>query len=167
MARVRLAGDGPPATDASAPAGGWLVAGVCSEYIQYCERGAAAGTLSAGHRDAAKWVLNSLCADCGALPVVDLKKGHVKAWLEGHTSWKSPATHRMLSAVVLAAFNHAQEDFGVASPLKGLKKPQARPRLASFTRKEEAFYRASDGPFRDFLFEALTPASGRSASWPG
>src|SRR5947209_1262104 len=118
--------------------------------------GAAAGTFSAGHRDNARWVLNSLCAYCGALPVAELKKGHVRVWLEGHPRWKSPATHRTLVAVVLAAFNHAEENFGVASPLKGLKKPQARPRLASFTEEEErALYRASDGPFRDFLFAAV------------
>jgi hypothetical protein len=36
------------------PAGGqWLVAGVCSEYLQYCQRGLANGEISKGHCDIA------------------------------------------------------------------------------------------------------------------
>ena len=39
------------ATDTRAAHGQWLVAGVCSDYLQYCERGLANGTISKGHRD--------------------------------------------------------------------------------------------------------------------
>src|SRR5256714_6113063 len=91
LARVRLAGDQPPA-DAPAPAGEWLVARVCSEYLQYCGRGLQAGTVSRDHHDGASRVLNDLCRYCGALPVAQLKKGHVSAWVDGHDGWKSPAT---------------------------------------------------------------------------
>ncbi|MFH1264928.1 MAG: hypothetical protein ABIK89_04330 [Planctomycetota bacterium] len=42
--------------------GPWLVVRVCSEYIQYCERGVTSGTISEGHRNnAASW-LNDRCS---------------------------------------------------------------------------------------------------------
>ncbi|REK25376.1 MAG: hypothetical protein DWQ42_11690 [Planctomycetota bacterium] len=52
----------------------WLVARVCSDYIQYCERGLANGTISRGHRNSTVTWLNDLCSCCGALRVVELKK---------------------------------------------------------------------------------------------
>ncbi|ADB18378.1 hypothetical protein Psta_3723 [Pirellula staleyi DSM 6068] len=61
----------------SVGSGDWIVARVCSEYLQYCDKGVAKGTLSKGHRDnSASW-LNDLCKYCGALPVSQLKKGHI------------------------------------------------------------------------------------------
>jgi integrase len=155
LARARLAGeDGPPAEPGAEEE--WLVARVCSEYLQYCEHGVANGTVSAGHRDGASWVLNDLCGYCGALPVARLKKGHIQTWIERHPRWKSPATHRSVLAIVLAAFNATERNFAVANPLKGLKKPASRPRLASFSREdEETLYQATDAPFRDFLFAAM------------
>jgi integrase len=109
-----------------------------------------------GHRDGAKWVLNDLCQYCGALPVAQLKKGHIGIWIGNHPRWRSPATHRSVLTIVVAAFNHAEEEFGVANPLQGLKKPAAKPRLHSFTREEEnAVYEATDESFRNFLFAAL------------
>jgi integrase len=155
LARIKLAGgelpEAPPPGDEA-----WLVARVCSEYLQYCERGVASRTLSAGHRDGATWVLNDLCRFCGALPVDQLQKAHIQTWVHDHPRWQSPATHRSVLTIVLAAFNHAQADFGVANPLQGLKKPQAQPRLHSFAREEEeTLYAATDEPFRDFLFAAV------------
>ena len=156
LARVQLAGDDAAAPGGPAPGEEWLVARVCSEYIQYCERGAAGGTLSRGHRDATMWVLNDLCGYCGALPIAQLTKAHVQTWIERHKGWKSPATHRCVIAMVLAAFNYAKDNFAQPNPLQGLKRPPARPRLQSFTREdEEALYRATDGPFRDFLFAGI------------
>jgi integrase len=155
LARVKL-GQGwqpevPPAT-----AEEWVVAKVCSEYIQYCERGAAKGTLSEGHRYNATWVLNDLCAFCGGLPVSQLKKGHIRTWLESHAKWKSPATFRTVIADVLAAFNYAEVNHDVPNPLKGLKKPPANPRLQSFSPEEEkAVYAATDRAHGDFLFVCL------------
>jgi hypothetical protein len=46
LARVKLAAGAPPEA-APAPGEPWLVARVCSEYLQYCDRGVANGTLSA------------------------------------------------------------------------------------------------------------------------
>ena len=78
----------------SAGSGQWLVARVCSEYIPYCERGLVHGTIGQGHRDnSVKW-LNDLYESSGALPVVQLKKGHVQTWIESHTTWHSTETHR-------------------------------------------------------------------------
>ncbi|WP_254508473.1 hypothetical protein [Anatilimnocola floriformis] len=49
-------------------------------------------------------------------------------WIEKHSTWKSTETHRGVISVVLAAFNRAEEMFGVMSPLKGLKKPAPKPK---------------------------------------
>jgi len=100
--------------------------------------------------------LNELCKFCGALPVSQLKKGHVKAWIENHPTWRSPATRRNAITSVLAAFNYAQEMHDVPNPLKGLKKPPPQPRLHSLSAEdEEALYQTADQCFRDFLFAAI------------
>lgn len=136
--------------------GQWLVARVCSDYIQYCEQGLAKGRISKSHRDNTVRWLNDLCTFCGALPVAQLKKGHVIKWLDGHDSWESSQTRRGVIAVVLAAFNRAEEMCGVTNPLQGLKKPKPQPRLASFTPAEEqALYEATEVCFRNFLFAAI------------
>ena len=58
--------------------------------------------------------------------------------------------------MVLAAFNRTEEMYGIASPLKGLKKPKAEPRLHSFSEEEEkALYAATEECFRNFLFVAI------------
>lgn len=108
-----------------------LVARVCSDYVQYCEKGLLKGQISKSHRDNSVRWLNDLCGYCGALPVAQLKKGHVEKWIDDHDTWKSSETRRGVVAVVLAAFNRAEELFGVANPIKGLKRPKPKPRLAS------------------------------------
>ena len=154
LAKVKVAGE----SDGTATFGRerWLVAKICSEYLQYCQRGVANKSLSENHcYNAAAW-LNDLCGYCGALAVTELKKGHIKTWLESHPTWRSSATHRSVVAVVLAAFNYAEEQFGVPSPLKGLKKPASQPRLHSFSPEDEqAVYGATEERFRDFLFAAV------------
>lgn len=155
LARMKLSGDGWPA--AAAPdMGNWIVARVCSDYIQYCERGLAGGTISKGHRDSAVSWLNDLCKYCGALAVADLKKDQVKTWLESHPTWRSRATHRSVIAIVLAAFNYATQTHGIRNPLVGLKKPAANPRLQSLSQKdEEILYTGCDEPFHNFLFALI------------
>jgi integrase len=138
-----------------APQNAWLVAKVCTEYIQHCQR-SAAGTISADYRDEVARYLNSFCAYCGGLPVAQLKKGHVNLWIESHQTWRSPAMHRNAIGIVLAAFNCAYRAHGVQSPLKCLKKPPPQSRLRSFsTEDENAIYQATNQPFRDFLFAAI------------
>ena len=47
-----------------------------------------AARISEGHRyNAASW-LNALCGYCGALPVDQLKKGHIRTWVERHATWR-------------------------------------------------------------------------------
>jgi integrase len=152
LARERLSWE----TETDTGRGEWLVARVCSDYIQYCQRGAANGSVSqAHHYNTAAW-LNDLCQFCGALPVAELKKGHIQSWIEDHKGWRSPATHRSVIAVVLAAFNRAQEMHGITNPLKGLKKPTASPRLHSLSEEEEqALYGATEPCFGNFLFAAI------------
>jgi len=95
--------------------------------------------------------LNELCRYCGALEVLELKRGDVSAWVESHPTWRSPVTRRNVITTVLAAFHHAETEHGVRSPLKGLKKPPQRPRLSSLTPEEgRAIYGATDEAFRNF-----------------
>ncbi|HEY2786935.1 MAG TPA: hypothetical protein VGJ05_18380, partial [Fimbriiglobus sp.] len=155
LARIKLtdAGERTPSPLAS---GEWVVAKVCSEYIQYCERGVSNGTISADHRTSTVHFLNDLCRDCGALPVALLKKTHIRQWVDRQSTWKSPATERSALTIVVAAFNYAANNFDVPMPLKGLKKPPSKPRLQSFTAADEAaLFAAVDPKFRDFLFAAL------------
>jgi len=155
LARLKLSGDGWPAGTEPDPAN-WIVARVCSEYLQYCERGLANGTISKGHRDNTVAFLNDLCKYCGALPVSELKKGQVKTWLEGHPTWRSPATHCAVIAIVQAAFNQGEETHGIRNPLVGLKRPRANPRLQSLSKEdEETLYTACDEPLRNLLFALI------------
>lgn len=136
--------------------GEWIVARVCSEYLQYCEQGFAQDTISRGHRDNSSVRLNDLCRHCGALPVAQLKKGHVQSWIEAQDTWVSPATRGSVISIIMAAFNRAEELFAIPNPLKGLKKPKAEPRLASFTPDEEqALYDHLEPSFKNFLFAAI------------
>jgi len=148
LARVRVAG-----TDESpAGSGEWLVARVCSEYLQYCSAGMAKGTISKSHHDNSVRFLNDLCAYCGALPVPQVRKGHVAKWVESHPTWASPATRRSALAIVSAAFGRAQELFGIVNPIKGLKKPVPEPRLHSISPDDEkALLAATEPRFREFL----------------
>jgi len=155
LAKEKLSWEAEAAGDAT-DNGPWLVARVCSEYLTYCERGLASGSISKSHRDNAVRWLNDLCEYCGALPVAKLKKAHCQTWLESHTTWRSSATRRGVLAIVLAAFNRAEEMHGVANPLKGLKKPSSRPRLDSISGEDEkALYGATEPCFGNFLFAAI------------
>jgi integrase len=156
MARVKLADPWQPPAEQPIATDDWLVAKVCSEYLQYCERGTANRALSQGHHRDSIRVLNDLCAYCGALGVAQLKKGHIRTWLESHSTWKSPATRRNALSIVLAAFNYVQQNHDVPNPLKGLKKPPAQPRLQSFSREDEqVLLGATDTAFGNFLRAAI------------
>jgi len=133
-----------------------LVAKVCSQYIQYCERGVAQSTLSEGHLLNTKAFLNELCGYCGAVHVSQLKKGHVEQWIGRHKGRKSPATRRSVLSIVLAAFNYARDNYHIVNPIKGLKKPSANPRLHSLSDEDEqAVYGATDTWFGNFVFVAI------------
>jgi len=154
LARLQVSGDlnGPaPVTEAD-----WIVARVCSDYLEHCKRSVASGAMSKSHHYQSTAYLNDLCGYCGALKVAELKKSHVQIWIENHSGWRSLATHRSVIAIVLAAFNRAEELHDVPSPLKGLKKPPSQPRLHSLSPKDEqTLYDATDECFRNFLFAAV------------
>ena len=155
LARVKVAGQWRPTAEPVVE-GEWLVARACSEYIQYCQRGAASGTISEGYRDEVVRYLNNFVEYCGALPVAQLTKGHVQHWGESHPTWRSPVTRRNALTIVLAALNHARDVHDVPHRLKGLKKPPSRPRLHSLSEQDEAaLYEATDEVFGDFLFAAI------------
>jgi integrase len=154
LARLQLSGDSNGPGPVAAP--DWIVARVCSEYLEHCRRSVASGAMSKSHHYQSAAYLNDLCGYCGALKVAELKKSHVQTWIENHSGWRSLATHRSVIAIVLAAFNRAEEMHDVPSPLKGLKKPPSQPRLQSLSpADEQALYDATDDYFRDFLFAAV------------
>ncbi len=126
LARVKVARQWRPAAESSV-ADEWVVAKVCSKFIQYCESGVVNGSISKGYRDEVVRRLNQLSNYCGALPVAQLKKGHIQHWVETQDTWRSPVTQRNAITIVLAAFNHSQEMHDIPNPLKGLKKPPSRP----------------------------------------
>ena len=154
-ARVKVAGDWRPEAEPSA-SDEWQVARVCSEYIEYCRRGATASSISVDYAAEVTRRLNQLCEYCGSLPISQLSKGHVEHWVESQTAWQSPVTRRNAITIVLAAFNRARDMHDVKHRLKGLKKPPSRPRLHSFTAGDEiSLYEATDEVFGDFLYAAI------------
>jgi integrase len=155
LARRKVAGQWRPSAEPTLQ-GEWLVAQVCSEYLEYCRRGVTGGTLSKEYCSEVVRHLNQLCEYCGALPVSQLSKGHVQHWVDMQPTWRSPATRRNAIAIVLAAFNYSRNNSGVSHALQGLKKPVGHPRLQSFSPEEEAaLYAATDKAFGDFLFAAI------------
>jgi integrase len=159
LARIRLKQGlslNPAEAGASAGPEIWTVARVASEYIQYCDRAVAGNRMHPDYRVGAVYYLNELCRYCGALTTTELKCGDVAAWVESRPSWRSPATRSNVISMILAAFNLADREHSVRSPLKGLKKPGHRPRLQSISPvDEQAIYGATDKAFRDFLFAAI------------
>ena len=154
LARLKADGRWRPTVEPSRH-GEWVVAEVCSKYIEYCQQGVRQGTLSAGHCDSAVRYLNTFASFGGALPVSQLKRGHVKSWVASHGTW-ALATRRNVIAIVLAAFNHSQAMHDVPNPLRGLKKPPPQPRLHSLSDADEgAILSATDECFRHFLFAAI------------
>lgn len=110
-----------------------LVATVADAYLQHLKT-----TASAQHIDNATRTMNDFCSYCGALPAKDLKKKHVRDWVDQHSSWKSDNTKRGNVIYVSAAFNHAvkEEEILEANPIANFKKPAAFPRITFFKQEE-------------------------------
>ena len=71
MARIKLATGQELKTEEPtlvATGQAWLVARICSEYIQYCTRRIASGHMTKYHLESTVQYLNELCQYCGALP---------------------------------------------------------------------------------------------------
>lgn len=112
-----------------------LVAKVADSYIEHLRR-----TASAQHLENATRALNDLCSYCGALPARELKKKHLRDWVDRHPSWKSDNTKRSNLTFVSAAFSYAikEEELLETNPIANLKKPTAFPRVTFFTEQEVA-----------------------------
>lgn len=112
---------------------GILVATVADAYLAHLK-----ATASPEYVVLATSTMNDFCGYCGALPVSDLKKKHVRDWVARHPTWKSDNTKRDYMTVVIAAFNHAvkEEELIESSPLQGLKKPAGFARVTYFKQDE-------------------------------
>lgn len=110
-----------------------LVANVADAYLDHLKTFA-----SVEHIRNATWTMNDFCSYCGALQAVDLKKKHVRHWVDLHPTWKSDNTKRDQMIIVSAAFNHAvkEEELLESNPIAHLKKPAAFPRVTFFKKDE-------------------------------
>lgn len=155
LARVKVNDQWRPETD-NATTEQWLVAKICSAYLENLRHRGKTGGVSEAYLIESVRYLNSFCEYCGALNVSELRKGHVEHWIRQHPTWRSTATQRNAATCVMAAFFHASEMYEQPNPLKGFKKPAQKPKLHSFTpEEEELVYAATDQPFREFLFAAI------------
>jgi hypothetical protein len=46
----------------------------------------AAGTIGPDHHAAVTYYRNDPCRFCGALPIAQLKKAHIRTWIDSHTN---------------------------------------------------------------------------------
>jgi hypothetical protein len=129
LARVKAAGNWCPTSERITDEQ-WLVAKICSRYIEYCQQREAQGTIRTEYHEEVVRYLNDFCNYCGALAVNELRKGHVQYWVESHATWRSPATKRNAITFVLAAFNHARDMYDIPELEIGRNsvKPCTRPR---------------------------------------
>ena len=109
------------------------VAVVAEAYLNHL-----AATASRGHVYNSTRTLNDFCSFCGALPAMQLKKRHVRQWVDQHTTWKSDNTKRDNLTIVIAALNHAvkEEELLPSNPIAGLKKPAGFARVTFFKQDE-------------------------------
>ena len=112
-----------------------LVATVADSYLDHLKTFA-----SAQHQDNAIRIMNDFCSYCGALPATDLKKKHLRDWIDQHKSWKSDNTKRGNAIYVTAAFNHAVKEAELleTNPIAHFKKAAAFPRITFFKEAEIA-----------------------------
>lgn len=110
-----------------------LVATIAEAYLDHLK-----ATASNQHLGNAIRIMNDLCSYCGALSAKDLKKKHIRDWIDQHPTWKSDNTKRSNMMFVSAAFNYAvkEEEILDANPIASIKKPAAFPRITYFKEKE-------------------------------
>jgi len=167
LARVKVAGDWRPEVE-PVPGDEWLVARVCSEYIERCQQGAAAKSISEEYADEVARRLNQLCEYCGSLPVSQLTKGHVEHWAESQAAWQSPVTRRNAITIVLAAFNHARDMHDVEHRLKGTRSHRlGHDCIHSLPRTKRPSTKRRTMCLATSCLQRSTPAYVRSANWLG
>ena len=81
--------------------------------------------------------LNEFCGYCGALTVQELKKKHLRTWLQKHKTWNNN-TQRNVIACIKAAFNFCCKfDDLEINPVASYQKPAATARVTCFSPEEE------------------------------
>ena len=145
LARVKLAEEFSPVESPTTDE--WTVARVCDVYLADLHRSAN----SEWAAQVEKW-LNDFCGYCGALKVSELKKKHLRAWIQKHPAWNHNSQRNVIGSV-LAAFNYCCKfDDLDANPLAGYQKPAATARVTAFTPEEERrIYKETDEAFGTFI----------------
>ena len=97
LARIKLTDELTPTVSAASK--DWTVAQVCEIYLADLTN-----TASPEWVTLCKSWLNEFCGYCGALTVQELKKKHLRTWLQKHKTWNNN-TQRNVIACIKAAFN--------------------------------------------------------------
>lgn len=145
LARVQLATElAPPPVVSS---GDWTVAKVCEVYLEDLHQSA----VPAWATEVQRW-LNDFCGYCGALQVDELKKKHLRKWIQKHKTWNHNTQHSVIASVK-AAFNYCCKfDDLVSNPVSGYQKPSRTARVTAFTPEDEAaLYREASEPMGLFI----------------
>ena len=145
LARIKLSDELTPAH--STESKDWTVAQVCEIYLSDLTN-----TASPVWVTSCKSWLNDFCEYCGALTVHELKKKHLRTWLQRHTTWNNN-TQRNVIACIKAAFNFCCKfDDLETNPLGSYQKPAATARVTSFSPdKEQQIYKATNQTHPQFL----------------
>ena len=156
LAKVKVA-------DASESAGGpaarerWLVAKVCSEYLQYCERGVANGTISKGHRDNAVSLAQRSVRLLRRLAGRGTQEG-ARQDLAGKprrlaVAGDAPQRHRHRAGRLQLCRGACTTSPTRSRASRSLRRSRGCTRSPRRTRKRS--YGATEERFRDFLFAAI------------
>ena len=129
MARIKLSDELAPVTGTSSS--DWTVAQVCEIYLADLTN-----TASPEWVVLAKSWLNKFCEYCGALSVHELKKKHLRTWLQKHKTWNNN-TQRNVIACIKAALNFCCKfDDLATNPVANYQKPAATARVTCFSPEE-------------------------------
>ncbi|GAA4462125.1 hypothetical protein [Novipirellula rosea] len=145
LARIKLAEELSPAGPVKSRE--WTVAQVCEIYLSDLTKTACPEWVVQ-----CKYWLNDFCGYCGALTVHELKKKHLRTWLERHKTWNNN-TQRNVIGCVKAAFNFCCKfDDLDANPVSSYEKPAATARVTCFSPEEETqIYAATNTAHALFL----------------
>lgn len=145
LARIKLTDELTPVASASSK--DWTVAQVCEIYLADLANTATPEWVSLCQA----W-LNDFCGYCGALSVSELKKKHLRIWLQKHKTWNNNSQRNVI-ACIKAAFNFCCTfDDLDTNPLASYQKPAATARVTSFSpEEEEEIYAATNKAHALFL----------------
>lgn len=145
LARIKLSDE--LTSVVSTPSQDWTVAQVCEIYLADLTNTASPEWVKL----CVSW-LNDFCGYCGALTVGELKKKHLRTWIQKHKTWNNN-TQRNVIACIKAAFNFCCKfDDLETNPIASYQKPAATARVTSFSPEEmEKIYEATNEAHALFL----------------